>query len=335
VLAFAIGVVTGFLTWTRDARGHWFGGWFGFSILLFVAGVLVALFKLLPGRAGLYLELALLFYAAYVAGCWLGSLIRGLFAPARQAEAGGGNREAAVAPTVATAVAPAGASSRSGADSPAAATPTAAGAASADLSRAAAQAPDTGAANDADGQGAVMASVQAADTGAADGRAGAGSGQAAVVAGETAVTALGVAADSPRDVEGVASGSSAATTTPAAVAAGVSASAAGNLPGMRPAALTAPQGGKADDLKRIRGIGRVNEAKLHDLGIYHFAQIAVWTPENVEWAGEYLSFPGRIEREDWVGQAKVLAKGGETDFSRRVDRGEVETSRDEDDDAER
>ena len=42
-----------------------------------------------------------------------------------------------------------------------------------------------------------------------------------------------------------------------------------------------------------------------------------------------MSFPGRIEREDWINQAKTLAEGGETEFSKRVDAGEVESSLDE------
>jgi predicted flap endonuclease-1-like 5' DNA nuclease len=96
--------------------------------------------------------------------------------------------------------------------------------------------------------------------------------------------------------------------------------------GARPAGLLAPRDGKADDLKRIKGIGRQNEARLNALGVWHFDQIAGWTPDNVKWAGSFLAFVGRIEREDWVGQAKVLAAGGSTEFAARVDAGEVPTS---------
>jgi predicted flap endonuclease-1-like 5' DNA nuclease len=96
--------------------------------------------------------------------------------------------------------------------------------------------------------------------------------------------------------------------------------------GERPAGLAAPRDGRKDDLKRIRGIGPQNESRLHGLGIWHFDQIAGWTADNVLWVGSYLAFPGRIEREDWVGQAKLLAAGSETEFSKRVAKGLVATS---------
>ncbi|MCU0884757.1 MAG: ABC transporter, partial [Beijerinckiaceae bacterium] len=60
-----------------------------------------------------------------------------------------------------------------------------------------------------------------------------------------------------------------------------------------------------------------------------FDQIAQWTRDNVLWAGSYLAFPGRIEREEWVSQAADLAAGKETAFAARVKRGEVATSKDD------
>lgn len=84
-----------------------------------------------------------------------------------------------------------------------------------------------------------------------------------------------------------------------------------------------------DDLKRIKGIGPKNEDALNELGIYTFRQIAEWTPSNVDWVEDFMSFPGRIEREDWIGQAKLLASGAETEFSKRVDAGEVASSKDD------
>ena len=70
---------------------------------------------------------------------------------------------------------------------------------------------------------------------------------------------------------------------------------------------------KPDDLKRIRGIGPRNAGRLHELGIWHFAQVAAWTDENVKWVGSYLASSGRIQRDNWVAQARELAAGQETD----------------------
>ncbi|WID96291.1 hypothetical protein QO058_26790 [Bosea vestrisii] len=78
------------------------------------------------------------------------------------------------------------------------------------------------------------------------------------------------------------------------------------LAGERPAGLPTAHGA-ADNLKLIKGIGLQNEGRLQVLGIWHFSQIAAWTPENVDWVGAYLAFPGRIEREEWVKQAAALA----------------------------
>jgi predicted flap endonuclease-1-like 5' DNA nuclease len=94
--------------------------------------------------------------------------------------------------------------------------------------------------------------------------------------------------------------------------------------GTKPETLAAPREGGPDDLKRIKGVGPKLEEMLHGLGFYHFDQIANWTPEEIAWVDSNLEgFNGRATRDDWVGQAKLLAGGGETDFSKRVDDGEV------------
>ncbi|MFQ5995990.1 MAG: hypothetical protein ACE5K1_12980 [Acidiferrobacterales bacterium] len=85
---------------------------------------------------------------------------------------------------------------------------------------------------------------------------------------------------------------------------------------IRPRALSAPQG-EPDDLKQIGGVGRKIEKKLHNLGIYHFHQIADFTQQHIAWIDEYLVFKGRIQREHWIEQARELAAGRQTEFSRR------------------
>lgn len=78
----------------------------------------------------------------------------------------------------------------------------------------------------------------------------------------------------------------------------------------RPALMMdAPEGGKADDLKKISGVGPKLEQTLNDLGIWHFHQVAKFTKDDIAWVDDRLRFKGRIERDDWVGQARELAKG--------------------------
>ncbi|MEM8843307.1 MAG: NAD(P)H-dependent oxidoreductase subunit E, partial [Pseudomonadota bacterium] len=77
-----------------------------------------------------------------------------------------------------------------------------------------------------------------------------------------------------------------------------------------PALLTEARGGQPDDLKRIKGVGPKLEGILHELGVFHFDQIAAWTPAEIAWVDERLKFKGRIERDGWIEQAKSLAGGG-------------------------
>jgi NADH-quinone oxidoreductase subunit E len=93
------------------------------------------------------------------------------------------------------------------------------------------------------------------------------------------------------------------------------------IEGERPEALPAPVNGIPDDLKEISGIGLKIEEALNELGIFHFGQIAAWTPENVKWIDNYLVFKGRVNRENWIGQAKLLAAGQATEFSTKVQKG--------------
>ncbi len=81
--------------------------------------------------------------------------------------------------------------------------------------------------------------------------------------------------------------------------------------------------GETHDLKRIRGIGVLIEKKLNQMGVSRYEQIAEWTVADIERVSHVLDFKGRIERENWVEQARILASGGQTEFSRRADRGEI------------
>lgn len=112
-----------------------------------------------------------------------------------------------------------------------------------------------------------------------------------------------------------------------ATAAGLDAALAKSKDGPVPDApelLDAPRGGKADDLKRIKGVGPKLEKLLNEVGVWHFDQIASWKAKDIAHVDEKMvGFHGRITRDEWVKQAKVLAKGGETEFSKRVTKGGV------------
>ena len=97
---------------------------------------------------------------------------------------------------------------------------------------------------------------------------------------------------------------------------------AGTVEGVRPQALDGPRNGQADDLKQIKGVGPKLEKLCNTLGFYHFDQIAGWSDAEVAWVDENLEgFKGRVTRDEWVSQARILADGGETEFSSRVKKG--------------
>ncbi len=90
-----------------------------------------------------------------------------------------------------------------------------------------------------------------------------------------------------------------------------------------PETLGAAREGGADDLKKIKGVGPKLEETLNALGFYHFDQIAKWTEAEIAWVDNRLKFKGRIQRDGWIEQAKTLAEGGDTAFSKKVDKGNV------------
>ncbi len=116
----------------------------------------------------------------------------------------------------------------------------------------------------------------------------------------------------------------AVATKPVQKAAAKQAATPAPTPGTRPARLEAAREGGADDLKMIKGVGPKLEKLLNKLGFFHFDQIAEWTADEVAWVDENLEgFKGRVSRDKWVEQARVLAEGGTTEFSKKVKKGDV------------
>ncbi|MGL4240673.1 MAG: hypothetical protein ACRCTI_06130 [Beijerinckiaceae bacterium] len=74
-----------------------------------------------------------------------------------------------------------------------------------------------------------------------------------------------------------------------------------------PALLDKPDGAP-DDLLRIKGIGPKLGRLLNSIGVWHYRQIAGWTPAEVAWVNAKIDFNGRIQRENWQAQAAALIK---------------------------
>lgn len=89
--------------------------------------------------------------------------------------------------------------------------------------------------------------------------------------------------------------------------------------GKKPKALKAPRKGGADDLKQIEGIGPALEKLCNELGIYHFDQIAGWGEAEVAWMDTNLKgFKGRVTRDKWLAQTKLIGEVGMDEFLRRA-----------------
>ena len=88
---------------------------------------------------------------------------------------------------------------------------------------------------------------------------------------------------------------------------------------MQPAAgVPATPAASGDDLTRIKGLGPKLSTTLHGAGVTSFAQIAAWSDADIDRIDAQLGrFQGRIRRDDWVGQAKLLAQGDENGFAER------------------
>ena len=93
----------------------------------------------------------------------------------------------------------------------------------------------------------------------------------------------------------------------------------GTGPATQPALLPAPRDGGEDDLKLIEGIGPKIEKLLNTLGVWHYDQIAGWSPEEAAWIdGQLGKFAGRVFRDRWMAQAKLILDVGREEFLRRA-----------------
>ncbi len=72
---------------------------------------------------------------------------------------------------------------------------------------------------------------------------------------------------------------------------------------------------EGDDLTKIKGVGLPVALELRKSGISRFEQVASWSDEDIADISEKLGFSGRIERENWMAQAQILATGDELEFT--------------------
>lgn len=128
-------------------------------------------------------------------------------------------------------------------------------------------------------------------------------------------------ASAPRAAMAEAPAAKAAEAPAAPVAAFVSAPAAAApvASGEGPARLSAPRNGKADNLKEIEGVGPAMEKLVNEMGFFHFDQIAGWSDSDVAWVDANLKgFKGRVTRDRWVAQAKIIVNEGLAAFRERA-----------------
>ena len=77
----------------------------------------------------------------------------------------------------------------------------------------------------------------------------------------------------------------------------------------------------ADDLSRIKGLGPKLVEQLAALGVTRFAQIAAWDEAEIDRIDAQLGrFQGRIRRDDWPGQARLLAEGDTAGYEAKFGR---------------
>jgi predicted flap endonuclease-1-like 5' DNA nuclease len=79
-----------------------------------------------------------------------------------------------------------------------------------------------------------------------------------------------------------------------------------------------PPAAPTDDLRQIKGVGPKLAALLNSLGVTRYAQIAAWDDAEIDRIDAQLgAFQGRIRRDDWPAQARLLAAGDRAGFENR------------------
>ncbi|MCB1515472.1 MAG: hypothetical protein KDJ18_11855, partial [Hyphomicrobiaceae bacterium] len=144
---------------------------------------------------------------------------------------------------------------------------------------------------------------------------------AMAAAAAAAAAAIGIAARSRAAAE-----TTRRTAPPVVTAASVShpVAASGGMAGVAADVRTPPLvPADSQDLKLIAGVDDAAERALHSLGVWRYADISRWTAGDVASVNAALGSQGRVQRQNWIEQAAVLAKGAHTLYARRRLRGEL------------
>lgn len=274
-------------------------GTLGLSFWLAVAAGIVAFgVSWIIGHAGFLMAAIIGILVFFIVWLVLGYALKGRdnSAPAGTAGAANDPSQAAAEGAASTAAAPSVASAAAANAAPKAAVKTEA-AAKPTVAKSAAK-PDAKPAAETPAAPKATASKAAASKAAAPKAAAAKAGSAAKPAAAAPATAK--------------------TAAPKTPAASDDAPAPGSV-GKAPATLKAARNGKADDLKIIEGIGPKLEQLVNSLGFYHYDQIASWTGDEIAWVDSHMkTFRGRIVRDKWVAQAKLIVAEGVPAFLERA-----------------
>ncbi len=342
VVATLLGILIGWAT-CRRTETSWSSSWLPFAIVAFVLGVFAAMQMMFMGRPGLWLESALLMFSAYMLGCCVGCALRSAMfgadsEPSRHSDLTDYTMRVAqisnLAMPMSAATVPYGSTNDTATALPrtyalrssatdytmivAAVNTTAATAvalartqsldAAATLRHQLANKPDSytmpvAAINTLAGRTGVAAVKRNVDAWHSDtSTPGGGAPSAGHMAPSQMVASAMAGADAAFDGKAAAS----STIVPARLASTLPAVGAG----IKPPLLAAPRNGRRDDLCLIWGVAEKLEERMNKMGLWHFDQIAQWTPDHVKWFEfEVEGFKGRVERDKWIEQCKKLADG--------------------------
>ncbi len=337
-IAAVLGLCVGWAT-CRKGDTSWRASWLPFGIIAFVAGLFLAIQMVMLGRLGLWLDVGLLLLAAYFVSCCAGCIARwAMLGEGNDADAHVADDYTGKVAAIGTSEFSAGQTSTTWLNSEASRaalrrtyalvpsstdyTMTVAGintlaadaiarayaAANAHLTGRPAPAPR---ADYVHKVAAINTTAQSAPTKpiATVVKAGIVNPDAASFAAEApAAAATNPPVAHPNSVQ------LAAVTTPPTLAEMQLMQAEITTYGIKPLLFDAPMGGKRDELSLIWGIAEKLETRMNDLGIWHFNQIADWTPHNVTWFETTIEgFKGRVERDKWIEQCKKLGTGWRPD----------------------